>query len=162
MTLLIKRSEAWSYLLEGSKVLRCFGDLCVDAKTQSLNGSLSYETILSLDAQLITLLEKRPSWMRAEEEGVDLSAIVLVDAAGNITSSPSIAAFLSCTLWQRLFVIHRPFLALSISDPARYGLSAKRTFDNAMLYLKTCKKHAAEGMYSINQSVSGNSFPFAL
>jgi hypothetical protein len=127
----------------------------LDAKTQSFNGNFSYETILSLDAQIVALLGKRPLWMRAEDEGVDTSGIVLVDAANNTTNSPSIAAFLSCTLWQRLFVIHRPFLALSISDPERYGLSAQRTFDNAMLYLKTCKKQVAEGMYSINQSVSG-------
>jgi hypothetical protein len=97
--------QVWPYLLEGAKVLRKFGDLCADVDTHSTNGTLKYEDILSLDAQIVTLLERRPAWMRAEDDASDMSGTVLTDAAGTTTASPSIVAFLSCALWQRLYVI---------------------------------------------------------
>lgn len=55
-----------------------------------------------------------------------------------MANSPE-ALLVSSTLWHRIFVIHRPFLMLSRTHPERYGLSASRSWDYALLTIKTMR-----------------------
>lgn len=108
----------------GINCSRIYFDILADAKAYGTQ--IDYDRILELDSQLMRALEQRPNFLRPDTTGLDprfRSSSILV----------------SCTLWHRLFIIHRPFLLLSQTDPDRYGLSALRTWDNALLTIRNMR-----------------------
>lgn len=140
--------DPWDYLVQASDIARRFSDLCAEAATSTLTGHLSYADVLAFDAEVQQLLERRPPWLRPEEEQSRPNGgaqTFIVDAFGRRKESPFLPILLSCTLWHRLFVIHRPFLALSISDPSQYGLSDTRTWDVAILFLDVTRRGVDKG-----------------
>lgn len=147
--LIINGSEdPWSYLMQASNLARKFSDLCAATATSNLVGNLSYADILNFDEEVQHLLARRPSWLRPEQDTPiqnDATQIIIVDAFGRRKESPFLPILISCTLWHSLFVIHRPFLALSISDPGQYGLSDTRTWDVAILFLEVTRRGVDKG-----------------
>lgn len=103
---------------------RKYFDILSDANAYGRR--IDYDRILELDAELMQALDQRPAFLRLENLGLEpyhRSSCILV----------------SCTLWHRLFIIHRPFLLLSQSEPERYGLSASRTWEYALLTIRSMR-----------------------
>lgn len=153
-------------------------DLCVDAQCQSRQ--IDFDAIMAMDAEIQSLLDQRPDWMRFEEKDSkelwsDTQSIEMVRAR-------SYSSFIVATLWHRRFYIvsetsasslhllhpfitdqreprtrtlqHRPFLTLSRLYPKTYGESASRCVHAAKQFVTVCQRGRERRLLVANANVS--------
>jgi hypothetical protein len=128
-TITDKMATVWQYCWVGAESSRMYNDLTAEA--ESLGTPIDYDKILELDNMLVAALDARPDWLRPEEDSRGRKKTRQEQFDGLLVS---------CTLWHRLFVIHRPFLMLSQTHPERYGGSASRSWDYARLTIKMTRE----------------------
>ena len=134
----------WSFMMATARNTYNYFNVC--CKAQALGRIVDYDKILELDSELMGELERRPDWLKAESDA----------SLGKLGADwRSIEAILvSSTLWNRMFALHRPFLALGRSEPEKYGLSSSRTFDYAMLCIRIMREGLQNGVLMLKQLVS--------
>jgi hypothetical protein len=131
----------WSFVMRVSEVTYKYFKICSDA--QAYGKSVDYQKILQLDNELMLELERRPQWLRAE-----------ANLGQGISDWRSFEAIMiSSTLYNRMSSLHRPFLALSRSEPEKYGLSASRSFDYAILCIRIMKEGLQHNVLMLKQLV---------
>lgn len=119
------RYEMLKNLRFSADVMRRFADACGTAEAYGCE--IDYMTILQLDSELMQALEGLPANLRIHKP----EDVTKFEKRGRMG-----AIMATSTLWHRLFVIHRPCILLSRSNPAKYSLSSTRTWYFAVQMLK--------------------------
>lgn len=132
-------TQAWQYVWIGAEMSRRYADLTAEA--ECLGKRIDYEKILEMDAELKEALDKRPKDL--SPECMNMSQFTKAQQHN--------ALLVSCTIWHRLFVIHRPFLMLSQLEPERYGLSASRSWEYARLTIQSVREASRTSSASVKQ-----------
>lgn len=157
----VEESDPWPYLGNASESFRRFIDLSGEAAVY--NEDMRYEDMLKLDKLLMDLLDSRPEWIRPEtgasrwrfgiqttsgkdecKEEIEIRWKYIPTFKSHMDQCCSLMNLLSSTLWHKLFIIHRPFLSRSLSQPDVYGLTQHRTIYGALLLLECCNQYTEE------------------
>lgn len=157
----VEETEPWQYIAKAADYFRQFIDLSGEAAVY--NEEVSYENMLKLDKSLMDLLESRPEWIRPEtgasrwrfgihsnsgkdecKELIEFKYKYVPMFESHMDQCCSLMNLLSSTLWHKLFIIHRPFLSRSLSQPDIYGLTQHRTIYGALLLLESCNQYFDE------------------
>ncbi|PWN33774.1 uncharacterized protein FA14DRAFT_161456 [Meira miltonrushii] len=157
----VEESDPWPYLGNASEIFRRFIDLSGEAA--AYNEDMHYDDMLKLDKMLMDLLDRRPEWIRPEtgasrwrfgiqttsgkdecKEEIEIRWKYIPTFKSHMDQCCSLMNLLSSTLWHKLFIIHRPFLSRSLSQPDVYGLTQHRTIYGALLLLECSNQYTEE------------------